>query len=45
MDIDKMLKPPFCGILEQKGLFWTVFGQNGQKEIFQKILGKFFRRV
>ena len=27
---EKMLKtPPFLGVLGQKGLFWTIFGQKG----------------
>ena len=27
---------PFLGIFGQKGLFWTVFGQNGRNGIFSK---------
>ena len=39
----KCEKPPFLGILGQKGQFWTVFGQNGQNsEYDQKALGTFF---
>ena len=32
----KCEKPPFLGILDQKGEFWTIFGQNGKNGNFSK---------
>ena len=43
---EKCEKPPFLGILGQKGQFWTVFGQNGQNgNFFKKALGTFLSRL
>ena len=41
----KCEKPPFLGILGQNGQFWTVFDQNGQKEIFSKTRLEHFYRA
>ena len=29
---EKCEKPPFFVIFDQKGQFWTVFGQNGEND-------------